>query len=261
MTSALLEADQVVLRYVGMERPALSQVTVKISRNKTLGIVGESGSGKSSLARCLIGLETIEAGRILFDGQDMATFTRSDWRLFRRRVQMVFQDPYTSLNPRMTVGQCLHEILRVHRLIAPLDASRRVRELLDSVGLPEAMSERYPHELSGGQRQRVGIARALASNPDIIIADEPVSALDVSVQAQILNLLRKLVVDTGITLVMIAHDLAVVRYVCDDIIVMKNGEVVESGRATAVIDDPRHIYTKTLLAAVPDIASPPAFLS
>jgi len=253
MSDSLMTAEQLVLRYKGLSQPALNDVSLTIHRGITLGIVGESGSGKSSLARCLLGLESLESGRIMYEGRDIATHSHAQWRHFRRKVQMVFQDPYNSLNPRLTIGKCLAEVLRVHRVVPESEMMNRVDMLLNSVGLSMAMFNRYPHELSGGQRQRVGIARALSLGPDVIIADEPVSALDVSVQAQILNLLKKLVDETGITLILIAHDLAVVRYICREVVVMKEGVVVETGSAENVIDRPQHPYTKTLLAAVPDI--------
>ncbi|HMO50649.1 MAG TPA: ABC transporter ATP-binding protein [Kiritimatiellia bacterium] len=250
----LLRADRLVLRYPGMQAPALNQVSVGISSGVTLGIVGESGSGKSSLARCLLGLESPAEGCVYFRGRPLSDMTGPERRVFRGKVQMVFQDPFNSLNPRMTVGETLGEVLRVHGLAASRrEAEAGGRELLDRVGLAAGVAGRYPHEVSGGQRQRVGIARALALKPDIMIADEPVSALDVSVQAHILNLLKDLVEATGVTLVLIAHDLAVVRYVCRRVAVMCRGEIVEEGEGGSVIDTPRHPYTRDLLAAVPEI--------
>jgi len=249
----ILAAEKVTLRYNGMDRPALQEISLCAHCGVTLGIVGESGSGKSSLARCFLNLEKIESGRIYYRGSNLSSFDQAQRNEFRRKVQMVFQDPYNSLNPRMTVGQTLKEVLRVHRLVAENDISSRITELLEMTGLNGSLAVRYPHELSGGQRQRVGIARALSMNPEVIIADEPVSALDVSVQAHILNLLVKLVNDCGITLILIAHDLAVVRHVCHRIAVMKKGTIVEEGLVSDVIERPQHPYTQSLLAAVPDI--------
>jgi len=251
----ILTAERVILQYGGMDRPALSEVSLAAQQGVTLGIVGESGSGKSSLARSLIGLEKIQSGRICYRGKNILGINHAQRKEFRRKVQMVFQDPYNSLNPRMTVGQMLKEVLRVHRLVPPEDTASRISELLEMTGLNATMASRYPHELSGGQRQRVGIARALSMEPEVIIADEPVSALDVSVQAHILNLLVKLVSDCGITLILIAHDLAVVRHVCHRIAVMKKGIIVEEGLAADVIDRPQHPYTQSLLAAVPNLDS------
>lgn len=250
---SVLRVEHAVLSYSPHQRPALRGISLDVERGVSLGIVGESGSGKSSLARSLLGLETLESGRILYKGRDIRTFSREEHMAFRRSVQMVFQDPYNSLNPRMTVGQLLTELLTVHRLERRDRMAGRVTELLALVGLDDGIAGRYAHELSGGQRQRVGIARALAMNPEVVIADEPVSALDVSVQAQILNLLVGLVGKTGITLIMIAHDLAVVRYVCRRIVVMKEGGIVEQGESAAVIENPAMAYTKALLGAVPDI--------
>lgn len=252
MSGPVLTAENVVLRYRGMERPAVDGVSLEVRPGVTLGIVGESGSGKSSLARCLIGLERVDDGRILYRGQDISSLGRDGRARLRRNVQMVFQDPFNSLNPRMTVGDVLTEALRVHRLaVSRKEAGVLALALLEQVGLSEPVMGRYPHELSGGQRQRVGIARALSLKPEIIIADEPVSALDVSVQAHILNLLKALSRNSGATLVLIAHDLAVVRYLCDRVLVMNDGVVVEEGEVAQVIDAPRHPYTRDLVAAVP----------
>lgn len=252
-TPPLYHVDSIELRYKGLERPALDQVSLEIVKGQTLGIVGESGSGKSSLARCLLGLETLSAGNIKFHGSDIAQLKHVQKKSFRRSVQMVFQDPLNSLNPRMTIGAILSEVLSVHGIVGRSDIPVRVKETLALVGLGDEIQARYPHELSGGQRQRTGIARALLLEPEVIIADEPVSALDVSVQAQILNLLADLIEKTGITLVLIAHDLAVVRYVCERIAVMKSGEIVEQGATDDVIGQPQHRYTQMLLSAVPDI--------
>ena len=249
----LLTVENVTHHYKGLERPALDKVSVSVERSVALGIVGESGSGKSTLARMMIGLEEQTSGTVTYHEQDIRTLRAGDKRKFRQKIQMVFQDPLNSLNPRMTIGDILKEVLSVHKVVAPDRRDGRVREILDMVGLPAGVTVRYPHELSGGQRQRTGIARALLLNPEIIIADEPVSALDVSIQAQILNLLSELIAATGITLVMIAHDLAVVRYICENIAVMKSGRIVEYGDVETVINAPTDPYTKKLLSSVPDI--------
>jgi ABC-type glutathione transport system ATPase component len=248
MRDVLMQAQRLVLHYKGLVRPALNDVSLELEKGCTVGIVGESGSGKSSLARCLIGMEKISSGGIMYRGDDISTLNREGLAQFRRKVQMVFQDPFNSLNPRMTIGSAIAEVLHVHKI-----ADVGVPALLQRVGLPNVITERYPHELSGGQRQRAGIARALAVGPEILIADEPVSALDVSVQAHILNLLKQLTLETGVTLVLIAHDLAVVRNTCDRVVVMNEGVIVEEGPVDQVIESPNHPYTRNLLAAVPVI--------
>lgn len=251
---SLLQVHNTTLRYKGLARPALLDVSLSVEQGQTLGIVGESGSGKSSLARTILGIERICSGSILFRCKDIASFNRPERALFRRAVQMVFQDPYNSLNPRMTIGATIGEALMFHRMASSRqDAIARAGRLLDRVGLNQVVLDRYPHELSGGQRQRIGIARAMAVEPEIIIADEPVSALDVSVQASILKLLKTLVQETGVTLLLIAHDLAVVRLVCDRVLVMHDGVIVEQGTARDVIDHPRAPYTQRLVASVPEL--------
>ncbi|HMO04243.1 MAG TPA: ATP-binding cassette domain-containing protein [Kiritimatiellia bacterium] len=256
----LLEADGITVRYDGMARPALQEVRVAVRAGVPLGVVGESGSGKSTLIRTLLGLERPVSGRVLYRGTDVAALRGDALRTFRRKVQMVFQDPYNSLNPRMTVGQTLGEVLTVHRLAARGSVLRVAGELLGQVGLDPSLAARYPHELSGGQRQRIGIARAISLEPEVLLADEPVSALDVSVQAQVLGLLDRLGRERGITLVLIAHDLAVVAAVCREMVVMEQGRVVEAGLARSVIEQPSHPYTRQLIAAVPQIEPlmPPA---
>jgi ABC-type glutathione transport system ATPase component len=254
MTVPLLSACEVELFYPGMSRPALHRVSLTVSRGDTLGIVGESGSGKSSLARCFLGMEKLHGGKVLFRGEDVRTMTSERHRGYRRGVQLVFQDPFNSLNPRYTVGETLGEIFSVHRIAGRDEIPAKTGDLLDRVGLHPKVSARYPHELSGGQRQRVGIARALALQPEVLIADEPVSALDVSVQAQILNLLKDLAADLQTTLILIAHDLAVVRYVCRRMAVMREGVIVEEGVSEVVLEAPRHPYTKKLISAVPTLA-------
>jgi oligopeptide/dipeptide ABC transporter ATP-binding protein len=230
---------------------AVDGVTFWLGRSETLGLVGESGSGKTTAGRTLLRLIEPTAGTALFDGRDVFTMERDELRRLRRRAQIVFQDPFASLNPRMTVGDMIREVLHVHRLARGRAAESRVRELLQTVGLSPAHAERYPHEFSGGQRQRIGIARALSVEPDFIVCDEPVSALDVSVQAQVLNLLESLQHRLGLAYLFIAHDLSVVEHVSDRIAVMYLGRIVEMGDARDVIGEPRHPYTRALLSAVP----------
>jgi oligopeptide/dipeptide ABC transporter ATP-binding protein len=234
------------------EIKAVDGVSFDIGRGETLGLVGESGCGKSTLARCMLALEEPTGGSILFDGEDIAGMQRDRRRDFRRRVQAVFQDPYSSLNPRMSVAEIIGEPLYVHRVERDRDAiARRVRKLLDICGLPARLMDRYPHEMSGGQRQRVGIARALALNPDFIVCDEAVSALDVSIQAQIIRLLEDLREEFGLTYLFIGHDLSVVRHISHRVAVMYLGKVVEIADSETLFADPRHPYTQALLSAVP----------
>jgi ABC-type glutathione transport system ATPase component len=232
---------------------AVRGVSFAINAGESLGIVGESGCGKSSLAKTIIGLQPPSAGNLHFCEQDITRMDAATFARYRRSVQMVFQDAVGSLNPRMTVRQTLEEVLRVHRMVPPSKVDTRVRELLEHVGLPENVLNAYPREISGGQCQRISFARCLALEPKLIIADEPVSALDVSVQARILNLVRTLQLELNLAIILISHDLAVVRNICDRVAVMYAGQFVECGTAAEVLDAPRHAYTRELLAAVPDV--------
>lgn len=230
---------------------ALDGVSITVNRGRTLGLVGESGSGKSTLGRVVLGLTPADSGAVVFDGSDVSSLRGRELSEFRRRVQPVFQDPYGSLDPRWSVGRSVRESLDVFGIGTTTDREQRVRELFDRVGLNPALVDRLPSSLSGGQRQRVGIAAALASEPELIVADEPVSALDVSVQAQILNLFQDLQHDLGVATIFVTHDLGVVEHVSDDIAVLFHGELVEVGPADQVLHSPQHDYTKRLLSAVP----------
>jgi oligopeptide transport system ATP-binding protein len=230
---------------------AVDGVSFSIPEGHTMGLVGESGSGKSTTGYCVLQLLKPTAGSVRFKGQELTTLGGGELRRLRRDMQIVFQDPYSSLDPRMTVGDIASEPLEIHGIGSRRDRRGRVRELLDVVGFNPDFENRYPHEFSGGQRQRIGVARALALNPDLIVCDEPVSALDVSIQAQILNLLKDLQRDFGLTYLFISHDLAVVRAMSDEIAVMKDGKIVEFGSADEVYERPKEAYTKALLAAVP----------
>ena len=245
-----IKSGIVLDRHVGDVR-AVDDVTLTIRRGETLGLVGESGCGKSTVGRTILRLYKPTGGRVIFDGRDITDLGESELRPLRRRMQMVFQDPFASLNPRHSVGRIVGEPLRTHGLAGRREAAKRVRELLVTVGLPADAASRYPHEFSGGQRQRIGLARALAVNPDFVVADEPVSALDVSIQAQIINLLERLQEEFELTYLFIAHDLAVVRHISDRIAVMYLGTVVEVSTAEALYDEPLHPYTISLLSAVP----------
>ena len=249
----LLEVKDLHVRYGSGRRTihAVQGVSLSIDDGEIIGLVGESGCGKSSLGRALIGLERIHAGDVVFQGRSIQALRASEWRNHRRGMQMVFQDPMGSLNPRMTIGETIEEVLRVHRICPRAEITFECGRLLESVGLSQGAALRYPHEFSGGQRQRIGLARALALRPKLILADEPVSALDVSVQVQILNLMKKLREERGLAFLLIAHDLAVVRYMCRRVHVMQRGVIVENGEH--IFEKAEHPYTRRLLAAVPGV--------
>ncbi len=259
-TAPLLEVRDLVMHYrssglLGGSGPpvrAVDGVSFTLARGETLGLVGESGCGKTSVGRTLLRLQNPTSGQALLDGEDLFALGTRELRLRRRRMQMVFQDPYGSLNPRLTIGDSVAEGLEIHRLARGDELKARVARLLEEVGLDRSYSARYPHEFSGGQRQRIGIARALAVEPDLIVCDEPVSALDVSVQAQVLNLLIDLQNARGLAYLFIAHDLAVVRQIAHRVAVMYLGRIVETGPTEAILAEPKHPYTVALRSAVPE---------
>ena len=240
-----------LLRRVVQQVKAVDGVSFEIQRGRTLGLVGESGCGKSTLGRAVLRLHEPTAGKVWLDGKDITALPKSALLPWRRRMQIIFQDPYASLSPRRTVAQSIREPLDVHRIGTRAGRARRVEELLEVVGLSAAVMDRYPHEFSGGQRQRIGIARALALNPSFIVADEPVSALDVSVQSQVLNLIARLQREHGIAFLFISHDLAVIQHVSDDVAVMYLGRIVEMASAAEIYRNPKHPYARALLSAAP----------
>ena len=230
---------------------ALDDVSICLRRGSTLAVVGESGSGKSTLARCLLQLQPLDSGEVLFAGQDLSKMNGKELRVARKDLQMVFQDPFASLNPRMRVGEIVGEGLLIHAIGNQATQQQQVITMLKRVGLSEADMQKYPHEFSGGQRQRIGIARALVLQPKVVVCDEPVSALDVSIQAQILLLLKELQQEMTLSYVFISHDLRVVRHIANDIVVMNAGKVVEQGTVVDIYRQPQHEYTRNLLAAIP----------
>ena len=233
---------------------AVDGISFDVPRGQTVGLVGESGSGKTTTGRAIARLVPITAGTIRYDGQDMAHLSRAALLAYRKKIQVIFQDPFGSLNPRMTIYSIIAEPLDIHfKQWSKADKVARVADLLEKVGLSADVMQRYPHQFSGGQRQRIGIARALAVEPEFIICDEPVSALDVSVQAQIVNLLQDLQQDLGLTYLFVAHDLAVVEHISDQVLVMTEGRIVEQATAEMIYQNPQHPYTRKLLAAVPSL--------
>lgn len=241
---SLLKRNRAVLK-------AVNSVSFSINKGKTLGVVGESGCGKSTLGRCILRLIEPSSGEILVEGQDLMAMSNKQLKAMRKDIQIIFQDPFASLSPRMTIHDILREPLDTHNIGTVAERERKVANVMKEVGLREQILNRYPHEFSGGQRQRIGIARALILEPKLIIADEPVSALDVSVQAQVLNLIADLQERRGISFVFIAHDLAVVQHICDEVAVMYLGHVVEQAPAEELYNNPQHPYTKSLLSAIP----------
>jgi len=241
-----------IRRQIGAVR-AVDGVSFSIPRGATLGLVGESGSGKSTIGRCIVRLYEPTSGHIYLGDDDLTLAKGADLRGIRRQIQMIFQDPFASLNPRFTLGSLIAEPMHIHKMGSNDDIRRRTEELLDNVGLHRRFIDRYPHEFSGGQRQRIAIARAISIEPQFIIADEPVSALDVSIRAQILNLMRRLQDQMGLTYLFISHSLPVVRYFCDRIAVMRKGEIVELGSCEQITSAPAHPYTRTLLEATPEL--------
>lgn len=261
---SLLEIDNLKVHFKsrGLLVRAVDGVSLRVEKGESVGLVGESGCGKSSLGNAVIRLVPVTEGRIVYDGLDVSALKGKSLKAYRRRVQMIFQDPFGSLNPRIPVGKAMSEVMKVHHIMPETDFSRktarefledRIRHVLQTVGLDASYAWRYPHEFSGGQRQRIGIARAMVLNPSLVIADEPVSALDVSVQVQVLNLMKDLQKQLGLSYLFVAHDLAVVRYMCDRVMVMYRGRIVEEAPGEEIFNRPAHPYTEALLSAVPDL--------
>lgn len=232
---------------------AVDGINMEFEQGKTYGLVGESGCGKSTTGKSIIGLEKITSGKIIYEGKDVTNSRRQRNSAYNRDIQMIFQDAHSSLNPRKRVSEILAEPIRNFLKLSPDEERRRINELLAIVGMPEDVKLKYPHEFSGGQKQRIGIARAIATNPKLIIADEPVSALDLSVQAQVLNFMKDIQQELGLTYLFISHDLGVVKHMCDEINIMYKGRFVETGTRDEIYGDPQHIYTKRLLSAIPNI--------
>jgi oligopeptide transport system ATP-binding protein len=260
MSDVILQANNLVKTYtqrsgkfgLGTSKiKALDDVSVALKAGSTLAVVGESGSGKSTLARCLLQLHPFDSGEVLFQGQDLAKLSGDDLRSVRKHLQMVFQDPFASLNPRMKVGEIVGEGLLIHGLGSAGEQKQKMLAMLEKVGLSADDAQKYPHQFSGGQRQRIGIARALVLNPKVVVCDEPVSALDVSVQAQILLLLKALQQEMGLSYLFITHDLRVVRHIADEVVVMNKGKIVEQGTVAEIYKNPREAYTQQLLHAIP----------
>lgn len=259
-SSTILEAQHLVKHYIqrsgkfGFGKTtvkALDDVSISLKKGATLAVVGESGSGKSTLARCLLQLQPFDQGEVLFHGQSLTQLEPSVLRQMRRNLQMVFQDPFASLNPRMRVGEIVGEGLLIHRMGSAKARQQKVHDMLERVGLSADDAKKYPHQFSGGQRQRIGIARALILEPEVVVCDEPVSALDVSVQAQIILLLKALQKEMQLSYLFITHDLRVVRHIADEVVVMKQGKIVEYGTVEAIYSTPQQSYTKDLLKAIP----------
>lgn len=260
MTEIILQADNLVKTYTqrsgrfgfgSMQIKALDDVSVALKSGSTLAVVGESGSGKSTLARCLLQLHPFDSGRVVFQGQDLVKLRGQALRSVRQHMQMVFQDPFASLNPRMRVHEIIGEGLLIHHIGSAAQQKDKVVQMLERVGLDAADAQKYPHQFSGGQRQRIGIARALVLEPKVVVCDEPVSALDVSVQAQILLLLKALQQEMHLSYIFISHDLRVVRHIADEIVVMNAGKIVEQGKLVDIYNAPQQLYTQQLLSAIP----------
>lgn len=264
MNDVILEAKHLVKTYtqragkfgIGVNKiKALDDVSLQLKAGSTLAVVGESGSGKSTLARCLLQLHPFDSGEVIFAGEDLAKLDKEALRAMRENLQMVFQDPFASLNPRMKVGEIVGEGLLIHGIGTAAEQQQKVLQMLEKVGLNADDAHKYPHQFSGGQRQRIGIARALVLQPKVVVCDEPVSALDVSVQAQILLLLKALQAEMGLSYIFITHDLRVVRHIADDIVVMNAGKIVEQGAVKAIYNAPQQPYTQQLLSAIPGKAA------